>query len=128
MRIAHTPPVACASCFAQYPDKVHVDFESTWDGPVINNDGTNYSVDDLVICEDCMRAAMALMPSDDESATQKELAELREGYERLLDYQLKLQTGLANIERALRIKPEGLDAELAEAAQPKRRPRPKATA
>jgi hypothetical protein len=126
MRIAHTPPVACASCFAQYPDKVHVDFESTWDGPVINNDGTNYSVDDLVICEDCMRAAYG------EAAQRR-----RERRGRTSSRSCARATSASGLPAQAADRPgqhracpadqaRGPGRELAEAAQPKRRPRPKA--
>ncbi len=57
MRLAETPPRYCASCYGQYPDKRHVDFESAFDGPVFKDKGTNYPVDDLIICEDCLAAA-----------------------------------------------------------------------
>lgn len=124
MRIAYISPAACSSCFGQYPEQVHVDFESAWDGPVIDaENGRKYSIDELVICEQCLRAAYAKLPkTDDEDAVANELAELKEGYQKILDYSLKLQAGVANLERAINCRPEAM-VEATE-KQPKPRPRP----
>lgn len=69
-------PVACAGCGGQYVDRRHVDFEAAWDGPVLNalevvTEGITVSqVDDLVVCETCLRDAFRLLEfnalSDDE--------------------------------------------------------------
>jgi hypothetical protein len=65
IRLAETPPTHCASCFGQYPDRRHIDFGAYWDGPVFARDegdvagGAPIAVDDLVICEECLRAAAA---------------------------------------------------------------------
>jgi hypothetical protein len=69
-RLAETPPTHCSSCFGQYPERRHVDFQAAWDGPVIHDgvmtdDGvTNripVSIDELVICEECLTHGAKLL-------------------------------------------------------------------
>lgn len=61
IRVAETPPTHCASCFGQHPDRRHVDFGAYWDGPTFPDGevagGGTVAIDDLVICEECLRAA-----------------------------------------------------------------------
>lgn len=56
-RIADTAPTHCSACFAQKLGKRHVDFDVMYDGPVIPDGGVYHSIDDLIICEDCLREA-----------------------------------------------------------------------
>lgn len=60
MRLAETVPVACAGCFDQKVRARHVDFESAWDGPMVNED-LRQAIDDLILCEDCIRQAGKLV-------------------------------------------------------------------
>jgi hypothetical protein len=77
-------PPACAACGGQYPERRHVDFGSAWDGPVINqlevavNGATPVQIDDLKVCESCIRDAAQTLKMDDISAPalQKVLTEL----------------------------------------------------
>ena len=93
------------------PRARHVDFEAAWDGPVVNNNGTAYSVDELVICEDCMRAAYELLPPSEEGQTlHDQLAELRAQNAQLVQYSQALEAGVSRLEHALGIRPEGLPA------------------
>lgn len=76
MRLAHKTPVKCSSCFGQYPDRPHVDFESAYDGPQIDPENPRRGhVDWLVICSDCIRAAGGFLPeeADQTAALQSEL-------------------------------------------------------
>jgi hypothetical protein len=60
IRLTDTPPAACSSCFGQYPDRRHVDFGASWDGPFLTGQvtgGQAVSIDDLVICDDCLGIA-----------------------------------------------------------------------
>lgn len=60
--MANPNPTYCSSCFAQQPTKKHVDFEVAWDGPVISHEsGLRLQIDDLFICEDCLRSAAGLL-------------------------------------------------------------------
>ena len=71
MKVCDIPPPHCASCYGQYTDKVHVDLEASYDGPVIEGgivgpDGEvvnkiPVSIDELVLCETCLIEAAALI-------------------------------------------------------------------
>lgn len=59
IRIAERPPAMCSACFGQYPDRHHIDFGASWDGPVL--DGAHrVSIDELIICENCIEIAASL--------------------------------------------------------------------
>lgn len=62
MRIADRAPVICSCCFQQKPQAMHIDLEVAWDGPVVNNDGSKYSVDDIILCEWCCSQIVELLP------------------------------------------------------------------
>lgn len=60
IRLAETPPAMCSACFGQYPQRRHIDFGASWDGPVL--DGAHrVSIDELVICEKCLLIAAKLL-------------------------------------------------------------------
>ena len=61
MRIADPNPAFCSSCFQQRFKMIHIDFQVAWDGPVINHEGLRMSIDDLIICQECMLAAASLL-------------------------------------------------------------------
>lgn len=56
MRVADPNPVYCSMCFQQQPQKLHIDCQVAWDGPVINEDGLRVPIDDLYLCEDCIES------------------------------------------------------------------------
>ena len=64
-KIAERAPVACAGCYGQYPDRIHVDFKTQIDGPVLDVAHPRTSrVDWVVLCENCVRRAASLLPDD----------------------------------------------------------------
>lgn len=108
MKLADIPPVVCSSCYGQYPDRRHVDFESAWDGPTfaqgvtiaegVTRTNLTVAVDDLFLCENCIRDAgrlVGLEPAGDMQARLEEQAgKVRELSERLAgqaDYIGKLE-------------------------------------
>lgn len=112
MRIAETPPVRCSGCYGQYPDRVHVDFETAWDGPVFREavatgDGgvqqtLTVSIDELVLCDRCIRAAAALVNGVKPDPSAQRIAELerqlrreREAAAGKDDYIRKLENAVA---------------------------------
>lgn len=82
IHLAERPPVACASCRGQYTDRQHVDFGADYDGPVLNAEqviqlGTpNVQIDELVICDECMRAGAALLGLADNDRLKGLLADM----------------------------------------------------
>lgn len=62
MRLADFPPVVCSGCFQQKPQDVHVDFEVTFQGPVIDQGQIGLaSIDDNVVCASCLESAGKLV-------------------------------------------------------------------
>jgi hypothetical protein len=68
VRIASPNPVCCAACYAQGSGR-HVDFEAATDGPIVVDEGGvartwaggTVSVDEIILCEACVRAAAELL-------------------------------------------------------------------
>jgi hypothetical protein len=68
IRLAEVAPPACASCSGQYVERRHVDFGAAFDGPTFPAPesiagGKVMTVDDLVVCEECIKAAARLLES-----------------------------------------------------------------
>jgi hypothetical protein len=102
---AATPPTHCASCFGQYPDRRHVDFNAYWDGPVFARDdgdvagGAPISVDDLVICEECVAAAATVLELTDDD-TRRHVLQMEREVEELRERLLGATTYIAKLEDA----------------------------
>lgn len=73
-QLAAKTPVACAACFGQYPKRLHVDFRAAIDGPQVGDGPRAPHVSWVVICENCLRAGVSLLP---EEQAAKEAAEQR---------------------------------------------------
>lgn len=58
-KLAHKPS-HCASCYQQDPVR-YVDFEAAYDGPVIPGSPASIPIDDLILCENCLKEAFALI-------------------------------------------------------------------
>lgn len=99
MRIAHIPPVQCSVCFQQKPDELHVDMEAAYDGPVLDVSGARHTIDDIVICEECVRAAARQLPEHREQ--QDRYDALAAQYANLLDYVALVQSGICKMQDAL---------------------------
>lgn len=92
MKLSDTPPAYCASCFNQDPQALHVDMEAYFDGPVpvAKKDGYDaVAIDDLILCEGCVREAASLLP--EYVPAQAELEVLKGDYQALFDFARKLQ-------------------------------------
>lgn len=116
MKLADTAPAYCAGCYGQKPDERHVDFEAAFDGHVVKPAGDGYdavSVDDLVLCESCVRAAMALLPDLEQAGREEALRERVRELEQAVD---RSENARAQMREALAAKGE------AEAAVAKARP------
>lgn len=75
MKLCETPPVVCSACFLQKTDQPHVDFDASWDGPsfpdgVATEDGVQdhipVTIDELILCSDCLRSAHSLLAEGDD--------------------------------------------------------------
>jgi hypothetical protein len=80
MRLAHTVPVKCSGCYGQKPGHPHIDFESAYDGPMLDADNPRRGhIDWLVLCDECIASAAAMLPENTEvvERLREELAEAR---------------------------------------------------
>lgn len=93
----------CVSCYLQQPEVRHVDFAAAFDGPMVAEGATKVSIDDLIVCETCLRDAVKLLGiTGDVEEVQDELRlerqqnmELRERVNGLVDYNGKLEQAVA---------------------------------
>src|ERR1044072_6713270 len=57
MKFASPTPAYCSACFQAKPHLPHVDLEAYWDGPIIQGTSHKQPIDDLILCEDCLKSA-----------------------------------------------------------------------
>lgn len=73
MRVAPSAPGVCTGCGIAKPFERHIDFEVTFDGPAFELDGARAFVDELVVCEQCVRSAAELLALDVEPVRELEI-------------------------------------------------------
>lgn len=55
-------PMYCSACHGQYPERKHIDFDAAIDRGWYGNDhGTHITMDDLILCEECLRNGAELI-------------------------------------------------------------------
>lgn len=102
-RLASRLPRACAGCYGQHPDRVHVDFATPIDGPVINvADPRVGRVDWVVLCEKCVRLAFELLPeqANERDTLRRERDLAVERRDKAENYASTLEDSLGNIRDA----------------------------
>ena len=83
----------CAACFSA-TDGVFVDMSAAFDGPVLENGMT---IDDLILCEACVRKAFEVLDSDPDEvrAVEVENENLHAEVDRLTKYTKSLEASVA---------------------------------
>jgi hypothetical protein len=126
IHLAEIPPTHCTSCFAQVPLKRHVDFSAYYDGPVFGDieivGGGKVVIDDLILCEDCVKAAAQLIGLDDVERHCEEIQTLKAELEQARQQVVLALTGVQKVEAA------HADLEALKAMIPQRKTRQKAAA
>jgi hypothetical protein len=126
IHLAEIPPTHCTSCFAQVPLKRHVDFSAYYDGPVFGDieivGGGKVVIDDLILCEDCVKAAAQLIGLDDVERHCEEIQSLKAELEQARQQVVLALTGVQKVEAA------HADLEALKAMIPQRKTRQKAAA
>lgn len=112
MKLTEFAPPHCSSCYGQDPQVSHVDFEAAYDGPVFtggvaigNGEIVNHlpsQIDELIVCEKCLRLAAAMIGMADPGeqgerlvAAEAEADNLRERLEGFGEYTGRLERSLA---------------------------------
>lgn len=105
--IAPTPPAVCAGCFNSKNGKRFVDLGAAYDGPTfVDAAGGRQSVDDNIVCEDCIREAARALDLAEHPVRETELRAER------------AERDVADWRRYA----EGLEQLLAHRPEPKKRP------
>lgn len=116
MRLTETSPAYCSGCFQAKPGSRHVDFDVAWDGPTVAEgiaagDGeitqtVAVTIDDLILCEDCLRAAAALIGLADQEQLAAQVSQLEDGNRNLTERVRGLEDHNKKLVDALDSKPE----------------------
>lgn len=102
MKIARGGVKYCSSCFGQYLDREHIDFESMFDGPAIKQDNGDYHyIGDLIICSRCLENAGALIGMYPAEGLKKENEELGEALENKNQENDALRKAYVDVEQSL---------------------------
>lgn len=110
-------PPCCSACYQAVPEKRHVDFGASTDGPVTNVIAPDaigvvgHVVDEIIICETCIADAARLIGLEDVGTLREELDAALESNDALHD---QLTSQRAGIEEAL----EGVKAVVTGATPP----------
>lgn len=100
-------PTICSSCrqsparVSDAPKLTYVDFQTQYDGPVVNNplnpQETPVYVENIVFCENCVREAARLLGMEDAEATQQEAQAWRDYAEQLEEADKKKDRAISNL-------------------------------
>lgn len=71
-------PVFCSACHGQWPDRIHVDFDAACDRGYGESEGIQINMDDLILCEECLRDGARQIGMVDGETWQSERELLRE--------------------------------------------------
>lgn len=64
-RIASRAPTACAACYQQRPDDIHIDYAAALEGRLVDpSQPRGGHIDWVIICESCLRNGVALLPEE----------------------------------------------------------------
>ena len=111
IHIAEPAPPHCSGCFQQKPEQTHVDFGAAYDGPVVPAlEGSvgvvGHVIEDLILCEDCLGTAAALVGLGNAAALTAERDQLEAGNRELRAQLAGFKDYTAKLEAALAAKPE----------------------
>lgn len=111
-------PVYCSACRNQDSSCRHIDFDADCDrGYGDRDDGLLINMDDLILCETCIRSAGVLVGMQDARELEHELDTLRKLHRQEHDRADQLETYLNKLEDSFSARPEQIVA-------PRRRGRP----
>jgi len=99
-------PAFCSGCHGQTPDYRHIDFESYWDGPVLDlANGMKQCIDDLILCEQCVKEAAHMLGWMDAKRQQLETKRLQDELETAQQNIAKLERHSRALAAALQDRP-----------------------
>lgn len=105
-QIAEPAPPQCSVCWQTRDDIRHVDFETPYEGPVIMEGVTPVAIDQIVICESCLKEGCKLVGLVDWAERGEEFEQLRERLTAAEASLVDAQRYAGQLEQALHTKPE----------------------
>jgi hypothetical protein len=98
-------PVACASCYGQYVDRRHVDFGASTDGAVLAGPsniagGKGQSIDEVIICDECLATAAELIGLEEATPLHAEIEELQQMVDDLAERLARTTAYVETLEQA----------------------------
>jgi hypothetical protein len=110
IQLAQPAPPHCSGCFQAKPTQRHVDFGASYDGPMLPAiDGAagviGHSIDELILCEDCINQAAGLLGLVRAEAVVAERDQLEEGNRALRMENAGLRDYTDSLARAVSLKP-----------------------
>lgn len=97
MKLTAGSPAYCSSCFQAKPGMRHVDFEAYYDGPIIESKNFKQPIDDLIICEDCLKVAGELVDLSEHAKLLRERNELKQEVQALRKYRIDAEEKFATL-------------------------------
>ena len=114
-------PMYCSACHGQYPERKHIDFDAAIDRGWYGNDhGTRITMDDLILCEECLRNGAELIGMMDTHAFLDQKASLEHRLAREEKEREKAVEYADRMEQALQHRPESLKVTRPRGRPPKR--------
>lgn len=122
MKLVPAPP-RCSGCFLQKTEERHVDFEASYDGPVIEG-APRVVIDELILCEACLTLAARQIGLGDVAAVEQEVALVANELRDTQDVLAQANATVEALRRAVALLPA--PEEPAPAPEPKPAPKPEA--
>lgn len=111
-------PMYCSACGCQDREKQHVDFDAGCDRGYGGEGAVKVAMEDLILCESCLRAGAALVGMVDDQEPGRRITQLEQ---QLADEKLRADKAVAyadRMEAAIEARPEPLKVQ-----RPRGRPR-----
>lgn len=99
-------PIYCSACFNQDPSRRHVDFDAASDRGYGNAEATKVVMDDLILCEECLRRGAELVGMADAAESQAKIDSLEAKLASERRENQKLQRYAENLELAFDARPQ----------------------
>ena len=114
IHLAEVPPAFCAACYSAKPQLRHVDFGAAYEGPTFAASdmehpvvgGLVVTVDDLIVCEECLALAAKVIGLGDATELTTQLEDAQATIDRLSDQLAKQAEYSASLEQTLAARPQ----------------------
>jgi hypothetical protein len=102
-----TRPIYCSSCFNSEPIR-HIDFDAACDRGYGNGEAVQVAMDDLILCENCVREGARLIGMTDDTDLKAHLENLKRKVEVERKGRVQAEKWAGTMEDALGARPEAV--------------------